>query len=94
MDLELDNFYFLDFLDLYSPFWGQEGFENDPELALSSLNISPYRAIWTRFRSIFMIFIDLILQTGKAVGTWDMSTIHSPRIHDRSTIDLGEIHHN
>ena len=37
---------------------------------LSSLNITPYRPIWTHFRPIFMIFIDLILQTGKAAGIW------------------------
>ena len=71
-------------------FWVRRG----PEMivchrAPSSLNMSPYRAIWTHFRQIFMIFIDLILQTGKAAGIWDMSTIHSPRIHDRFTIDLG-----
>ena len=38
--------------------------------APSSLNMSSYRAIWTHFRPIFMIFIDLILQTGKAAGIW------------------------
>ena len=62
--------------------------------APSSFNMSSYRAIWIHFRPIFMIFIDLILRTGKAVGIWDMSTIHSPRIHDRFTMELGEIHHN
>ena len=30
-----------------------------------------------------------ILQTGKAAGIWDMSTIHLPRIHDRFTMELG-----
>ena len=34
--------------------------------APSSLNMSPYPAIWIHFRPIFMIFIDLILQTGKS----------------------------
>ena len=38
--------------------------------APSSLNMSSYRAIWTHFRQMFMIFIDLILQTGKAAGIW------------------------
>ena len=38
--------------------------------APSSVNMSSYRAIWTHFRPIFMIFIDLILQTGKAAGIW------------------------
>ena len=33
--------------------------------APSSLNMSSYRAIWTHFKQIFMIFIDLILQSGK-----------------------------
>ena len=70
------------------------GIRRGPEMiachrAPSSFNMSPYRAIWTHFRTIFMIFIDLILQTGKAVGIWDMSTIHSPRIHDRFTMELG-----
>ena len=55
--------------------------------ALSSFNMSSYRAIWTHFRQLSIFCIHLILQTGKAVGTWDMSTIHSPRIHDRSPID-------
>ena len=46
--------------------------------APSSLNITPYRPIWTHFRSTFMIFTDLTFQTGKAAGIWDMSTIDSP----------------
>ena len=33
---------------------------------LTSLNMSSYRAIWTHFKPIFMIFINLILQTGKS----------------------------
>ena len=52
-------------------FWVRRG----PEMIvchrpLTSLNMSPYRPIWTHFRQIFMIFIDLILQTGKAAGIW------------------------
>ena len=45
--------------------------------ALSSFNISPYRAIWTHCRPIFKVFIHLILQLQKAVGIWDMSTTDS-----------------
>ena len=49
--------------------------------ALSSLNISPYRAMWTHFRQIFMIFIDLILEKLLASGA-------CPRyIHQAFTID-------
>ena len=62
--------------------------------APSSLNVSPYRAIWTHFRPIFMIFIDLIPQLEKAAGIWDMPTLDSPQIHDRSTTDSREMHHN
>ena len=54
--------------------------------APSSLNMSSYRAIWTHFRPIFMIFIDLILQTGKSC--W-----HLGQAHDRFTTDSRQIHH-
>ena len=52
-------------------FWVRRG----PEMIvchrpLTSLNMSPYRTIWIHFRPIFMISIDLILQTGKAAGIW------------------------
>ena len=36
--------------------------------------IKPYRAIWTHFRPMFMIFIDLILQTGKSC--WHLGHVH------------------
>ena len=63
------------FLESWAIFWGHVGVRKGPEMivchrAPSSLNMSPYRAIWTHFRQIFMIFIDLILQTGKAAGIW------------------------
>ena len=51
--------------------------------APSSLNMSSYRAIWTHFR---LIFIDLILQTGKSC--W-----HLGQSHDRFTTDSRQIHH-
>ena len=54
--------------------------------ALSSLNMSPYRAIWTHFRPNSMIFIDLILQTGKSC--W-----HLGQVHDGFTTDSRQIHH-
>ena len=54
--------------------------------APSSLNMSPYRPIWTHFRPIFMIFMDLILQTGKSC--W-----HLGQAHDRFTTDSRQIHH-
>ena len=44
--------------------------------APSSLNITPYRPIWTHFRSNFMIFIDLILQTGKRC--WHLGLFFGP----------------
>ena len=53
-------------------------------MAPSSLNMSPYRAIWTHFRPNSMIFINLILQTPL---TWLASGIGSRQIHDRFTID-------
>ena len=70
-----------------APFWVRRG----PEMivshrAPSSLNMSPYRAIWTHFRPNSMIFIDLILQTGKSC--W-----HLGQAHDRFTTDSRQIHH-
>ena len=56
--------------------------------------ILKWGVIKCHFKRIFMIFIYLILITGKAVGIWDTSTIHSQRIHNRFTMELGEIHHN
>ena len=68
----LGDFGFFDnFWIFKAHFWVRRG----PEMIvchrpLTSLNMSPYRPIWTHFRPIFMIFIDLILQTGKAAGIW------------------------
>ena len=50
-----------------TPFWVRRG----PEMivshkAPSSVNMSSYRAIWTHFRQILMIFIDSNLQTVKS----------------------------
>ena len=66
------------------------GVRRGPEMivchrAPSSL-MSSYRAIWTHFRANSMIFIDLILQTGK--NCW-----HLGQAHNRFTTDSRQIHH-
>ena len=66
---------FLLFLLIFDDSMALFGVRRGPEMivchrAPSSLNMNSYRAIWTHFRPIFMIFIDLILQTGKAAGIW------------------------
>ena len=79
--------FFLFFGSFIAPFGVRRGLKMIlSHRAPSSLNISPYRAIWTHFRPIFMIFIHLILQTGKSC--W-----HLGHVHDTFTIDSRQIHH-
>ena len=58
---------------------------------LTSLDMSPYRPIWTHFTPISICFIHLIPKICRHLGH---VFSHSPRIPHRSTTDLGEIHHN
>ena len=52
--------------------------------APSSLNMTPYRAIWIHFRPSSMIFINL--NTLQMAGIWDRFTTDSRQVHDRCTI--------
>ena len=55
------------FDDSMAPFGVRRGFKMiGSHRALSSLNMSSYRAIWTHFSPIFIFFIHLIHQTGKS----------------------------
>ena len=86
----------LDFFDIFWIFMGHFWVGRGPEMIvchrpLTSLNMSPYRAIWTHFRPISIFFIHLIRKICRHLGH---VFFHSPRIPHRSTTDLGEIHHN
>merc|ERR1711965_681807 len=70
------------FLSFIALFWVRRGLKMIvSHRPLTSLNMSPYRAIWTHFRPIFIFFIDLIRKICRHLG-------HVFSIHQGFPIDL------